>query len=85
MIMINNKTPEFIKSTRETFTARLAQANLASDIVNFVKKREFDDKLKKLNREITLNKTRHVLAENRLKKLPRFDSSLGMGIYGSVR
>ena len=33
----------------ENFTARLAQGNLArkSDIANFVKKPDFDDKLKK--------------------------------------
>ena len=42
-------TPEFNKLTAESFAARLAQANLASksDIVNFVKKTNFDDKLKK--------------------------------------
>ena len=40
-------TPEFNKSTAKNFAARLAQANLASksDIVNFVKKTDFDDKL----------------------------------------
>ena len=38
-------TPEFNKLTAESFTARLAQANLASkgDIANFVKKTDFDD------------------------------------------
>ena len=38
-------TPEFNKLTAEIFTARLAQANLASkgDIANFVKKTDFDD------------------------------------------
>ena len=42
-------TPEFNKLTAESFAARLAQANLASksDITNFVKKTDFDDKLKK--------------------------------------
>ena len=40
-----------IKLTAENFTARLKQANLASksDIANFVKKIDFDDKLKNLN------------------------------------
>ena len=34
--------------------ARLAQANLASkfDITNFVKKPDFDDKLKRLNKNV---------------------------------
>ena len=46
MIMINNKTPEFIKSTRETFTARLAQTNL-------VTKTDFDTKLIHLSKKLT--------------------------------
>ena len=42
-------TQEFNKLTAEDFTARLAQPNLASknDIANFVKKTDFDNKLKK--------------------------------------
>ena len=41
-------TPEFIKLTAENFTARLKQVNLATkgDIVDFVNKADFDDKLK---------------------------------------
>ena len=44
----------------ENFPARLAQANLASqnDVVNFAKKTDFDDKLKKLNKQVTSNKKR---------------------------
>ena len=47
-------TQEFNKLTSEKFTARLAQANLASknDIANFVKKTDFDNKLK----DVTSNK-----------------------------
>ena len=39
---------EFNKISSENFTARLKQANLASksDIANFLKKTDFDDKLK---------------------------------------
>ena len=52
------------------FTPRLAQAILASkrDIANFVKKTDFDDKLKKLNENITSSKTKHLLVENVLQK-----------------
>ena len=62
-------TPEFNKLTAENFAARLAQANLASksDIANFVKKTDFDDKLKNLNKKVTSNKTKHLLVENELK------------------
>ena len=43
-------TPEFIKSTAENFSTRLAQANLASknDVTNFEKRTDFDNKLKNL-------------------------------------
>ena len=49
---------EFNKLTSEYFTVRLAQANLASknNIANFVKKTDFDDKLKDLNKNVTSNK-----------------------------
>ena len=62
-------TPEFKKLTSENFAARLKQANLASnsDIVNFVNKTDFDDKLKNLNKKDTSNKTKHALVENGFK------------------
>ena len=61
-------TPEFNKLTAENVTTRLAQANLASknDIVNFVKKIDFDD-----TSNVTSNKTKHVLVENELNKLSK--------------
>ena len=64
-------TPEINKLTAENFATRLAQANLASksDIANFVKKTDFDDKLKNLNKKVTSSKTRHLLVENEFKKL----------------
>ena len=56
-------TPEFDKLTVETFAARLAQGNLASKshFANFVKKRDFDDKLKNVNKIVTSNNTKYVL------------------------
>ena len=58
-------TPEFNKITAESFTARLAQVNLASknDIANFLKKTDFYDKLKTLNKKFTSNETKHVFDE----------------------
>ena len=54
---------KFNKLTEKIFTVRLAQANLArkNDIANFVKKidldnRDFDNKLKNVNKTVTLNK-----------------------------
>ena len=52
-------TQEFNKLTSEKFTARLKQANLVckSHIACFVKKTDFDDKLKILNKKVSSNKT----------------------------
>ena len=54
------------------FNARLAQANLITNT-------DFDAKLSSLDRKITLNKTKHLLVENELKKLKTFDSSYFIG------
>ena len=66
-------TPEFNKLTAENFSARLKQANLATkgNIADFVKKTNFDDKLKNLYKKVTSNKSKHVLVENELKKNTR--------------
>ena len=58
---------EFNKLTAENFAARLAQANLVTNT-------DFDNKLSNLNKNITSNKTKDLLAENELKKLKTFDS-----------
>ena len=42
-----------------------------SDFANFVNKADLDDKLKKLNKQVTLDKTKHVLLENKLKELTK--------------
>ena len=59
-------TSEFNTLVASVFNARLAEANL-------ITKTDFDAKLSSLNRKITANKTKHVLAENELKKLKTFD------------
>ena len=48
-------TPELDKLTAENFTTRLEKGNLASksDIVDFVDKTDFDDKLKNSNKKVT--------------------------------
>ena len=52
----------------ENFGARLAQTNLVSDndIADFVKKSDFDDKLKNLNKKVTSNKARHIEVKTKL-------------------
>ena len=49
----------------------MAQANLASKngIAALVKKTDFDDKLKHLNKKVTSNKTKHVLVERKLNEV----------------
>ena len=56
----------------DVFNARLAQANL-------IAKTGFDAKLSNLNKQITQNKSKHLLVENELNKLKTFDFSYFIG------
>ena len=51
---------KFTKLTSENFAARLVQVDL-------VTKTDFDKKLSDLNRKIVLNKTKHLVIQNKLK------------------
>ena len=50
----------------ENFASRSGEVNLArkNDIANFVKKTDFDEKYKNLNKNTASNKTKHALLEN---------------------
>ena len=65
-------TPEFNKSTAESFAARLAQ----TDSVTMT---DFENKLSDLNRKIVSNKIIHLVIENELKNLKAFDSNYFQG------
>ena len=54
------------------FNAKLAQANLLTKV-------DFDAKLSSYSRKITWNKSKHLLVENELKKLKKFDTSYFRG------
>ena len=54
------------------FNARLAPANV-------ITKRDFDSKLSGLNNKITSHKGKHLLIENVLKKLEKFDAAYFRG------
>ena len=58
--------PEFNTSAASVFNARLAQVNL-------ITKRDLYATLSSLRRKVTSNKTKHLLAENEMKKLKSFD------------
>ena len=65
-------TPELNTLAASVFNARLPQTNL-------ITKTDFDAKQSSLNRKITSIKSKHLLAENELKKLKTFDSSYFIG------
>ena len=65
-------TPEFNTIAASVFNARLAQANV-------ITKTDFDTKLSGLTKKITTNKTKHLLVENVLKKLEKFDAAYFRG------
>ena len=67
---------------------RLARANLATkaDIADLVEEKDFDNKLKNINKKVTSKKTKHVKAEKKLTDLTKavaqisekgYDFSLG--------
>ena len=64
-------TQEFNKLTSENVTARLNQASLASksDIANWVKKTDFDNKLK----DVTSNKNESNKLSKKLKQYQQKD------------
>ena len=70
-------SPEFNNVTAENFCCNIITSE--KDIANLVRKTDFDDKLKNLNKKITSNKTKHVLVKNEFKKLQIFDPSLFIG------
>ena len=65
-------TSEFNKLKTENFKARSAQANLTT-------KTGFDTKLQNLNEKVTSNKTKHLLVENELKNIQKFDMAYFRG------
>ena len=69
---------KFNKLATKNFTERLKQADLASknDIVDFVKKKDFGEKLIKINKKVPSNKTKHAEAEKKLNDHITSDTKL---------
>ena len=66
-------TPEFNTMAADVFNARLAAQT------DLIKKPEFDFKLKGTSGRVTKNKAKHLLVENELKKLQKFDTAYFRG------
>ena len=47
-------------------------------MADFVKKTDFDDKLKNLNKNATSNKTKHVRVENELNELSKIVEAISL-------
>ena len=62
-------TPEFNTLAADVFKARLAAQT------DLIRKPNFDSKLKSFIDRVTKNKTKHMLVENELKKLQKFDAA----------
>ena len=65
-------TPEFNTMAADVLNARLARANV-------IAKTDLDAKLSHLNKKNPSNKTKHLLVENELKKLEKFDAAYFRG------
>ena len=68
LLIMKLQHKEFNKLTAENFAAKLKQSHLATeaDIDNFIETPDFDEKLKKLNKEVTSNKSKHLETEKKL-------------------
>ena len=65
-------TAELITFAARVFNARLVQASL-------ITRTDFDTRLQSHNKRITSNKTNHLLIENEIKKLEKFDAAYFRG------
>ena len=66
-------TPECNTLAADVFKARLAAQTY------LIRKPEFDSKLKEISDRVTKIKTKHLLVENKLKKLQKFDAAYFRG------
>ena len=66
-------TPEFNTMTASTFNEKLAVQ------IDLIRKPEFDAKLKSVSDRFSLNKSKHLLVKNELKKLEKFDAAYFRG------
>ena len=62
-------TPEFNTMAADAFKSRLAAQT------DLIRKADFDFRLKEISDRVTQNKTKHLLVENELKKLQKFDAA----------
>ena len=56
-----------------------AVENKIPDVSSLVKKTNLDSELKKISDRVTKNKSKHLLVENELKKLEKFDAAYFRG------
>ena len=66
-------TPEFNTMAATVFNARLAAQT------DLIRRLEFDFKLKGISDRVPKNKTKHLLVENELRKLQKFDAAYFRG------
>ena len=81
LTVVENKIPEVSSLVKKTdFNTKVTEIEgKIPDVSSLVKKTDFDTKLKKISDRVTKNKAKHLLAENELKKLQKFDASYFRG------
>ena len=55
-----------------------------TNIVDFIKKTNFDDKLNNISKKVTLNKSQYLLVENELNELSEKVKLLSIKSYNSL-
>ena len=72
---VENKIPDISSLVKKTdFNTKATEIEgKTPDVSSLVKKTDFDTRLKKISDRVTKNKAKHLLVENELKKLQKFD------------
>ena len=81
LTVVENKTPDVNNLVKKIdFTTKVTEIEgKMPNASNLVKKTDFNTRLKKISDRVTKNKAKHLLVENELKKLQKFDSAYFRG------
>ena len=74
---VENKIPDISSLVKKTdFNTKATEIeSKIPDVSSLVKKTDLDARLKKISDRVTKNKAKHLLVQNELKKLQKFDSA----------
>ena len=81
LTVVENKIPNVSSLVKKRyFNTKITEIEgKIPDVSNLVKNTDFDTRLKQISDRVTKNKSKHLLVENELKKLEKFDAAYFRG------